>query len=50
MTSNMGEEVRTEDGIGRREEVEDLEKSLEGLKQEKAIGIHASKKAVDRTG
>ena len=36
MTSNTGEEVRTENGIGRREEVEDLEESLESLKQEKA--------------
>ena len=35
MASNTGEEVRTEDGIGRREEVEDLEDSLESLKQEK---------------
>ena len=36
MTSNTGEKVRTEDGIGRREEVEDLEESLESLKKEKA--------------
>ena len=36
MTSNTGEDARTEDGIGRREEVEDLEESLESLKQEKA--------------
>ena len=35
MTSNTGEE-RTEDGMGRREDVEDLEESLESLKQEKA--------------
>ena len=36
MTSNTGEEARTEDEIGRREEVQDLEESLESLKQEKA--------------
>ena len=36
MTSNMGEEERTEDGIGRGQDVEDLEESLESLKQEKA--------------
>lgn len=36
MTSNAGEEGRTEDGIGRGEDVEDLEESLESLKQEKA--------------
>ena len=36
MTSNTGEDARTEAGIGRREEVEDLEESLESLKQEKA--------------
>ena len=35
MTSNTGEDARTEDGIGRREEVEDLEESLESLKREK---------------
>ncbi|XP_065052322.1 uncharacterized protein LOC135681677 [Rhopilema esculentum] len=36
MTSNAGEEGRTEDGIGRGEDVEDLEEKLESLKQEKA--------------
>ena len=36
MTSNTCEEARTEDGIGRRENVEDLEENLESLKQEKA--------------
>ena len=36
MTLNTGEDARTEDGIGRREEVENLEESLESLKQEKA--------------
>ena len=35
MTSNTGVEVRMEDGIGRREDVEYLEGSVESLKQEK---------------
>ena len=42
MTSNTGEYVRTEDGIGRREEVEDFEESFESLKQEKAKAKSAS--------
>ena len=42
MTSNTGEDARTEDGIGRREEVEDLEESLESLKQEWAKAKSAS--------
>ena len=36
MTSNAGDEARTEDGIGTREDVDDLEETLESLKQEKA--------------
>ena len=36
MNSNTGEEIRTEDRIGRGEEVEDLEETLKSLKQEKA--------------
>ena len=35
MTSNVDEEVSVEDGIGRKEEMENLEESLESLKQEK---------------
>ena len=36
MTSNTGEEERTEHGIGRGEDVDELEESLESLKREKA--------------
>ena len=45
---DSGEKARKEDGIGRREEMEDLAESLklEAIKGEGIIGVYTRKKAV----